>query len=165
MTKSRTLLDRLLHTPDLARVVPHLQPAVLHRVIQTCGLEDSAEVIALATPAQISRILDVDVWRAPIPGMDEGFDADRFGTWLEVLMQAGGAAAAKTLLGLDLDLVVAGLAAHLAVFDLAAVSGRSSHTSDSVEIGGYVVEARRTGSWDGIVQLLCLLGDEQPEYF
>ena len=176
MTKSRTLLDRLLHTPDLARVVPHLQPAVLHRVIQTCGLEDSAEVIALATPAQISRILDVDVWRAPIPGTDESFDADRFGIWLEVLMQAGGAAAARTLLGLDLDLVVAGLARHLAVFDRAAVSeyttldgqlsgGRSSHASDSVEIGGYLVEARRTDSWDAIVQLLAFLGDEHPEYF
>jgi len=157
-------------------VVPHLQPAVLQRVIQMCGLEDSAEVIALATPAQISRILDVDVWRAPIPGMDESFDADRFGTWLEVLMQAGGASAARTLLGLDLDLVVAGLARHVAVFDRAAVAeyttldgqlsgGRSSHASDSVEIGGYLVEARRTGSWDAIVQLLCLLGDEHPEYF
>jgi uncharacterized protein DUF6178 len=176
MTKSRTLLDRLLHTPDLARVVPHLQPAVLHRVIQTCGLEDSAEVIALATPAQISRILDIDVWRAPIPGMDESFDAERFGTWLEVLMQAGGAAAARLLLGLDLDLVVAGFARHLAVFDRAAVSeyttldgqlsgGRSSAASDSIEMGGYVVEARRTGSWDAIVQLLSYLGDEHPEYF
>jgi len=176
MAKSRTLLDRLLQTPDLARVVPHLQPAVLHRVIQTCGLEDSAEVIALATPAQISRVLDVDVWRAPVPGLDESFDADRFGTWLEVLMQAGGTAAARTLLGLDLDLVVAGLARHLAVFDRAAVSeyttldgnlsaGRASHASDSVEIGGYFVEARRTGSWDAIVQLLCFLGDEHPEYF
>ena len=176
MTKSRPLLDRLLNTPDLARAVPHLQPAVLHRIIQTCGLEDSAEVIALATPAQISRILDVDVWRAPIPGMDEGFDADRFGTWLEVLMQSGGAAATKTLLGLDVHLVVAGLARHAAVFDRAAVSeymtldghlytGRPSQAPDSAEIGGYVVEARRTAAWDAIVQLLSFLADEHPEYF
>ena len=42
MAKSRSLLNRLLSTPDLANAVPRLQPDVLHRVIQTCGLEDCA---------------------------------------------------------------------------------------------------------------------------
>ena len=70
--------------------------------------------------AQIARVLDADVWRASKPGLDEEIDADRFGTWIEVLMQLDAAAAARTLQDLDLHLVVAGLARHVAVFDGAA---------------------------------------------
>ena len=61
MAKSESLLVRLLNTPDLATIVPRLQPEVLHRVLQTCGLEDCAEFVALATPEQLTRILDARV--------------------------------------------------------------------------------------------------------
>ena len=71
MADSRPLLDRLLNTPDLAKMVPHLRPDVLHRVIQRCGLEDCAELVAFATPEQLARILDVDIWRVRTPGVDE----------------------------------------------------------------------------------------------
>jgi hypothetical protein len=176
MTKSRPLLDRLRKTSDLALVVPRLQPAVLHRVIQICGLEDCADVIAAATPSQISRILDVDIWRAPKPGLDEDFDADRFGEWIEVLLQAGDDVAIRTLVGLDPHLIIAGLAQHVAVFDSAAVSqyitldgelsrGRRLEEGQSAEIGGYVVQARRPSSWDAIVEVLRLLDAEQPDCF
>ena len=170
------LLDRLLKTPDLAQVIPSLPPDVLHRVIQVCGLEDSAEFVALATPAQLSRILDVDIWRGHTPGADEQFDADRFGVWLEVLMQSGAAVAAEKIIGLDVALVVAGLSRHAAVFDLAAVSsyttldgeqapGRVSDGAQVAEIGGFVIEARRTSAWETIVDLLAFLQAEQPEHF
>jgi hypothetical protein len=176
MAKSRPLLDRLLNTPDLAKIVPHLQPDVLHRVIQSCGLEDCAELVALATPEQISRVLDLDLWRVRRRGGDEELDADRFGVWLELLMQSGAAVAAQKLIGLDIELVTAGLAGHSAVFDHAAVSafttldgelapGRESSGDLRCEIGGYVMEARRTTAWDAIVDLLVFLDSEHPEYF
>ena len=38
MAKSQSLLVRLLNTPDFPTIVPRLQPDVLHRVIQTCGV-------------------------------------------------------------------------------------------------------------------------------
>ena len=63
-TDGRGLLDRILDTPHLAQVVPRLQPELLHRVIQTCGLEDCGELVALATPEQLARIFDLDLWRA-----------------------------------------------------------------------------------------------------
>ena len=53
----RRLLDRILDTPHLAHVVPRLQPEVLHRVIQSCGLEDCGELVALATPGQLAARL------------------------------------------------------------------------------------------------------------
>jgi uncharacterized protein DUF6178 len=176
MAKSRPLLDRLLNTPDLSKIVPRLQPEVLHRVVQACGLEDCAEFIALATPEQISRVLDLDLWRVRLPGADEQLDADRFGLWLEVLMQAGVAVAAQKVMGLDIELVTAGLARHSAVFGYAAVSsfetldgelvpGRELSGDIGCEIGGYVIKARRTGAWDAIVQLLVFLDSEHHEYF
>jgi hypothetical protein len=181
MAKSRPLLDRLLKAPDLTRVIPHLQPEVLHRVIQICGLEDCAELVALATPEQLGRILDADVWRVRPggpggPGDDDELDVHRFGVWLEVLMQSGAPVAVQKLVGLDIDLVIAGLARHAAVFDRAAVSsyttldgehvpGRGLSREAECEIGGYLIEARRTSAWDAIVDLLVLLDSEHPEYF
>jgi hypothetical protein len=177
MAKPRPLLERLLKTPDVAQVIPQLHPEVLHRVIQNCGLEECAELVALATPEQIARILEVDVWRAPRPALDEELDADRFAVWLDVLMQSGGAIAAEKLLGLDLNFVVAALAGNVAVFDRAAVSSYTTLDGGEVsparreqgdyacEIGRYLVEARRSGMWDVIVDLLTFLHVEQPDYF
>src|SRR5205814_9857023 len=108
----RGLLERLLITPDLPKIVPRLQPEILHRVIQTCGLEDCAELLALATPAQLSRVIDADVWRG-----EDAFDPERFGLWLTVLLETGAAVAAEKLAGLDVDLVIAGLAHHIRVSD------------------------------------------------
>src|SRR5436190_5315860 len=86
----KTLLERILDTPDLGRVVPRLQPELLHRVIQTCGLEDCGELVMLATAEQLTRIFDLDLWRSASPGLEEQFDAERFGVWLEVLVESGG---------------------------------------------------------------------------
>ena len=71
MAKSRRPLDRLLNTANLAKIVPQLQPEVLHRVIHTSGLEDCAELLALATPEQLARILDLDIWHLRTPGVDK----------------------------------------------------------------------------------------------
>ena len=85
----RPLLDRILDTPHLARAVPQLQPVVLHRIIEHCGLEASGELVALATPAQLSGVLDLDLWRSEKAGADEHFTPERFGVWLEVLAETG----------------------------------------------------------------------------
>lgn len=176
MAIPQPLLVRLLTIPNLPAIVPRLQPEVLHRVIQACGLEDCAELVALATPAQLGRVLDADVWRVRGRGGGERFDADRFGVWIDVMMQAGAEIAAEKLAGLDIDLVVEGLAGHAAVFDQAAVSGYTALDGEhvparewqherAVEIGGYRIEATRTSSWESIVELLAFLGAERTALF
>src|SRR4029077_633565 len=160
------LLDRILDTPHLARVVPQLPPELLHRVIQTYGLEDCGDLVALATPDQLQRVFDIDLWRPLRPGLDEHLDADRFGVWLDVLMGSGAALAAEKIVGMDVHLVIAALAEHMLVFDRAAVSPLESPEGDQAierpsqnhalvcKVGGYRVEARRSDAWDPIVSLL-----------
>src|SRR5204863_4225957 len=135
-----------MDTSHLALVVPRLSPEVLHRVVQRCGLEDCGELLALATPEQLAGVLDLDLWRADQPGLDEQFDADRFGVWLEVLLESGPAAAAQAVARMDVDLVTAALAHHLRVFDPAAVSPSVATDGLSCEVGGYLIVATRTDS-------------------
>src|SRR5262247_4423871 len=130
----RGLLDRILNTPSLEQVVPRLRPDLLHRVIQTCGLEDCGEIVALATPEQLARIFDLDLWRAARAGRDEQFDADRFGVWLEVLVETGAAAAAQKLVGMDVELVVGGLAQHALVYDRSAVTPYETLDGEQVDV-------------------------------
>ena len=173
----RGLLDRILETPQLAQVVPRLPPELLHRVIERCGLEDCGELVALATPAQVARVLDLDLWRSPDAGLDEQFDADRFGVWIEVLVEQGADVAARTVAGLDADLVAAGLAQHVRIFHIATLDGYV--TTDGTEIpaviepdGGLACEiagsriiARRPDAWDAIVDVLAELDASHPAAF
>jgi hypothetical protein len=108
---------RLLETRFLARIVPHLPPETLHQLIRSHGLEVCAELVTSATPAQLNSLLDLDLWRHSRPGRDEQFDVDRFGEWLEVLVDAGESIAARTVASLDKDLVIAGLSRYVRVFD------------------------------------------------
>jgi hypothetical protein len=177
----RNLLDRILDTPHLAQVVPQLQPELLHRIIQTCGLEDCSEIVALATPAQLARVFDLDLWRAARPALDEQFDADRFGVWLEVLLETGAEAAAQKLAGMDVHLVIAGLAQHTLVYDRAAVTPYETLEGELItfyadaisvfdngltfEIGGYLLVAKRASSWEAMVEVLMSLEAGHPDYF
>jgi Family of unknown function (DUF6178) len=180
-TGGRSLLDRILNTPSLEHVVPRLRPDLLHRVIESCGLEDCGEIVALATPEQLASIFDLDLWRAAQPGLDEQFDADRFGVWLEVLVETGAAAAAQKLAGMDVDLVIAGLAQHALVYDIAAVTPYETTDGELItfyadairvfddglkfDVGGYLLLAKRADSWDAIVEVLTSLDARHPDYF
>jgi hypothetical protein len=173
----RTMLARILATPNLEQVVPRMQPELLHRVIDSCGLEDCGELVALATPEQLICIFDLDLWRSAKPGMDEQFDADRFGVWLEVLAEFDVDMAAEKLAAIDADLVIAGLVQHARVIDGAVVT--PVRTTDGLEstgirelddelacdVGGYRLVATRTDSWQAIVAILVSLDAEHPDYF
>jgi hypothetical protein len=173
----RRLLDRILDTPHLARGVPQLLPHVLHRVIQHCGLEDCGELVALATPGQLAAVFDLELWRADQPGRDEQFDADRFGVWLDVLVESGATVAAQMLADVDVDLAIVAFAQHMRVFDPAAVSPFVLMDDEEMpavgplndglgcDVGGYRIVSRRSDSWDAIVAVLTSLDAEHHGYF
>jgi hypothetical protein len=128
-------------------------------MIQRRGLDACADIVAHVSSAQLAELFDADLWRSARPGLDASLDAERFGAWIAVLMDCGASIAAEKIAGLDADLVVAGLAQHLRVFDRAATARRG------FEIGGYLVEPGRTDSWDAIADLLVHLHDERHDYF
>ena len=170
-------LARLLDTPLLARVVPHLPPETLHQLIRHRGLEACGALVIAATPAQLTSVLDLELWPSPQPGRDEQFDADRFGEWLEMLAEAREAVAARTVAGIDADLVVAGLSRYVRAFDpgtfLPTVSSDELPPDFELppfdglecEIGGYTIRATRDEAWDAIVTLLAALDADQPDCF
>jgi hypothetical protein len=147
-------------------------------VIDAVGLEDCGELVAQATPEQLSQIFDVDLWKPARPGLDDEFDADRFGVWLEVLVDAGPEIAAEKLAGMSLEPLVAGFTRYLRVFDIGSVlefettSGErwdySAPVRDvvSFEIGGYHVAAKRDEQcWDAIADVLVALETRHPSRF
>jgi hypothetical protein len=175
-------LARLCDTPLFARVVPHLAPETLHQLIQYRGLDACGELVTSATPGQLTTLLDLDLWRHAQPGHDEQFDVERFGEWLEVLVDTGDSLAARTVAALDEDLVILGLCRYLRVFDPGTFEPAESNDDETIdrhekmnsetsgdvldcEVGGYLVRARRTDAWDAIVTLLVTLEIEQNHYF
>jgi uncharacterized protein DUF6178 len=171
------LLHRLLSTPHLARVVPQLPPQVLHRVIEHYGLEACGELLVLATPDQLAHVFDRDLWPAAGSRPFEQMDADRFGLWLEVLVQADAMAAAALVAGMDVDLMATALAQHIRAFDHSAVvwyptlDGEQASSTpfldldDRFDVGGYVVLPKREGPRDAIAALLTALGEGHRDYF
>ncbi len=148
----RTMLERIFSTPNLEQVVPRLQPELLHRVIQSCGLEECGELVVLATAKQLTRIFDLDLWRSGQPGANDQFDVERFGFWLELLAGVGASVAAQKLTEMDAALVSAGLAQHTRVFDRSAVNPyrstdgiemRPMPTLDDIRVGYRRLPARR----------------------
>jgi hypothetical protein len=168
-------LARLLEGPHLARVIPQLAPETVHQLIRHCGLEACGEVVASATPAQVTSVLDLDLWRSTATGLDERFDADRFGEWIEVLVETGDPTAARIVASMDEDLVIAGLSRYIRVFDPGFFEPVAESDDEpfenyinrdgtlSREIGGYFVRAIRTDAWDAIVSLLLSLDSDYPE--
>jgi hypothetical protein len=177
MDSSRSALARLLNGPHLDRLVPQLAPGSLHQLIQQAGLPASGELVALATPAQLTAVLDVDLWSAAQPGLDDQFDADRFGEWLEVLVDTGEAVAARIVAALEQPLVIAGLSRYVTVFDPSAIAVPASLADElpdvepppggvfEREVGGYLVRAIRPDAWDAIVSLLIALETDYPARF
>jgi hypothetical protein len=163
--KPATALEQSRETPNLEQVVPRMQPEQLHQIIQSRGLEDCGEIVMLATPAQLTHIFDLDLWRSVQPGTDEQLDADRFGVWLEVLAEFGAGAAAEKVTQMAADLVIAGLAQHARVFDPAVVPPHGTIGELASDVGGYRLVAKRTDSWDAIVDILVSLDAEHPDYF
>ena len=170
-------LARLLEAPHLERVVPGLAPETLHQIVRHAGLEACVDLVALATPAQLTAILDLDLWARDHGGCDERFDATRFAEWIEALTDTDASLAARTVAALEVPLVVAGLAAFIRVADPAAVLPYTTLDGEQIgadpatrgvmtaEVGGYRIDAIRTDVWDAIIALLVALDADHGARF
>jgi hypothetical protein len=156
------VLSRILDEPALVAEVRALPPAALTKLIDHVGLEDAGEIVALATTEQIANVFDEDLWTR-----NDTFDADRFVVWLEVLLEAGPAVAARRLAELDADtityafhhlvhvVITEDLSVHPELEDIE----RLLESALTQELGEYLVIGRRHEGWDAIVQSLVTLDE------
>ena len=142
------------------------------RLVRHVGLEDAAEIVAMATGEQISRVFDEDLWVGSQPGEEEIFDAGRFILWLEVLFENGLESAMEKIVRFDEDLIVLALTRHILVLDMDALAGRmaghdrrdGAYLVDKIldgaltlEFEGYLVIAKPHCGWDVVSTLLIEL--------
>lgn len=168
---SGSLLGQMLDDPQLAPQLQALPAPVLRQVILQVGLEDAGELVALASLDQLREVFDEDLWRSPRPGRDDAFDAARFCTWLEVLLEAGDAFVADHLAELAEDFLVfafsrllralhlAEVAASIADDDEAGLIDKALESEACQELGDYLIVARVENGWDAVWTTLLALDD------
>ena len=168
------LLNNILGQPELPAIIQSLDASVLTRLVHHVGLEDSAEIVSLATVEQLKQVFDEDLWISVAPGQEEVFNADRFALWLEVMLEVGSEFAARKLLELDEDLVTLALCRLILVVEFDDLALRLSDvrrsleddlldkvldSTPSQEFDGYLVIAKRFASWETVRLLLSELNN------
>jgi hypothetical protein len=164
------LLARLIDSPALAETVRALPPPAFAALIRQVGLEDGGELVALATTEQLVTAFDEDLFENPRPGEREVFDPARFVTWLEILLEAGDAAAAARVAELSEDFVTQALHSLVVVLDEEALRNRMEEQDDdavladkaldaalSEELDGYLMLSRTHDGWDAVLALILAL--------
>lgn len=174
-TLNGSLLLQMLDDPQLAPQLRALPAQVLRQVILQIGLEDAGELVALSSLEQLREVFDEDLWRSPRPGQDDAFDAGRFCTWLEVLLEAGDAFVADRLAELSEDFLVFAFSRLLRALDTAEVAASISDDDEAglidkaleaeacQELGDYLIVARVENGWDAVWTTLVALDDRHPE--
>lgn len=114
------LIHRILSTPDLVNQIQSLPAPTLLKLVHKIGLEDSSEILSLASTEQLHRVVDEDLWRNT--GKKEEFDPARFLIWLQVLEEMGYQRAGARLSEMDEDFLTLALSHYLFVLNLEAVS-------------------------------------------
>jgi hypothetical protein len=179
LSSPRSVLSRLIEMPDLARTVRELPPQTFAALVHKVGVEDAGELVALATTQQLVQAFDEDLFTNDRPGKREVFDAPRFATWLEVLLEAGDAAAARRVTELDLEFVAFALSNLVLVVEEDTLRERFGEADEdevwevdkalesalSEDIDGYVLIARQYDGWDATLALLLALDRDHRAVF
>lgn len=95
LTSGSALQDALLSPKDAQARIQSLPIEDLHRAIRVIGLEDSSEILALASGEQVRGMLDAEIW------VKDQLDLERVDPWLTALMRGGPEAMTDRLMALD----------------------------------------------------------------
>jgi hypothetical protein len=169
------LLRRLLETPGIEAAIRTMDGRDLGRIIESVGLEDAGEIVAFATAEQLERVFDEDLWRVEAPGRDEILDAERFGLWLEVLLEHGEDFAAGRVAALSEELVALALHGLVLVLDLDVLAAELPQREDgrridkvlesslSFELDEFLLVALDHRRFDAVTTLLVALDKEHGD--
>lgn len=170
------LLSHILDRSELVAAIRELPPPALHRLIERIGVEDSGDLISLATTEQITALLDEDLWRGDESGFDTNFDPGRFTLWLQVMGEAGDDFLVRRLCELPVDLLTLAINRLVLVVDMDAL--RSFYAGARDELGQlesalenavaeeweeFCLIARDLDAWEEVWNALLLLDREHHE--
>ena len=127
------LLNHLFENPRLLAAVRELPGPVLGKVIDAVGLEDAAELVALATTQQLEAVFDADLWRPEQGNWEERFNPARFALWLHAFSEAGEDAVVRRLTELPLDLVILAVNRLILVIDIDSLAVEMSNSDDDLD--------------------------------
>jgi hypothetical protein len=105
-------IDELLSAEDAQAAIAALSPAEIFELVHEVGFEDAADLIHLATPAQIQGCFDLDGWNR-----DE-LDIAPLRPWLSSLVDAGFEKLGEVWAELDIELRTLILQRQVKVYDV-----------------------------------------------
>jgi hypothetical protein len=97
---ARERRDLIVASPNALRLVRSFAAESLFHTLKEVGLEDSTDLLALASGEQVCAFVDLDCWKKDRLAIATLLD------WLEALIEAGGRAIGEFLNSIDRDLLV-----------------------------------------------------------
>jgi hypothetical protein len=142
------LLNHLFETPQLLAAVRELPGPVLGKIIEAVGIEDAAELVALATTEQLEAVFDEDLWRLGRGNLEEHFDPARFALWLHAFSEAGEDAVIGRLTELPLDFVILAVHRLILVIDIEILAVEMSNSPDDLDQVEKALESCLSDEWE-----------------
>ena len=102
--------DLILSCPEAQRLVRTFAAESLFFTVKEIGLEDSAELLSLASGEQVCTLLDLDCWKR------DRLDTSALLDWLEIIVEAGDRTLGEFLNSVDLQLLVVFLKRFIRVY-------------------------------------------------
>jgi len=92
-------MELMLNAPHPLRLIRALPDSELYLTVREVGPADALPLLALASAAQLTHLIDLESWRK------DRFDADRSGAWVATILEAGEPALERLLQAMDDDLL------------------------------------------------------------
>jgi hypothetical protein len=146
-TASQLLYD-LFENPNLVAAVQALPGPTLGKFIDSVGLEDAAELVALATTQQLESVFDEDLWKSRRSDWEEHFDPARFALWLHAFSEAGQDAVIQRLIELPLDFVILAVHRLILVIDIDSLAVEMSESNDDLDRVEKALESCLYEEWE-----------------
>lgn len=173
-SSSQQLLMQLITDKHLISEIQNLESLTVRKIIRHIGLEDASELLPLLSSEQLQEVMDQDTWLRVAPGQEDEFDAKRFSTWIEALLENGADFAADKVFEMDEELLTLALSNLVMALDkdemtLLAIEAENDSSSEvryldkalestfNMEFEGYLVMSKEVFHWDTVVNLLNAL--------
>lgn len=157
---SRGLVRKLLDNPQLPAYIASLEAPVLDRLIRHIGVEDAQELVALASPAQMQELVEIETWANEHPGEAESFEPGKFLEWVDLWREMGAGFMTERLVELGEEPFVLALQHFAAVVNMeeAGISGAVDN------FGKYAVLSKDEANWPVLLNVLTQVWAEDPDF-